>query len=144
MRGTWLERDLPVLKAAVEVFERDGDPMEAGDIAAIAKLDAETIQRALRALSTEPFFAKGQETANGAILWIGKPTSKALRVAGQWPSPETLLKSLINALETAGEDDTRVLEERSKIKQVALGLRTAAAQIAIGALGGAGGNLLSG
>ncbi len=59
MRDTWLERDLPVLKAAVEVCERDGDPMEAGGISAIAKLDAETVQRALRALSTEPFFAKG-------------------------------------------------------------------------------------
>jgi hypothetical protein len=52
-------------------------------------------------------------------------------------------RSLISALETAGEDDDRV-PERTKIKQVALGLRTAATQIAIGALGGAGGNLLSG
>lgn len=138
------QRDLPVLKAAVEVFEQEGDPMDADDIAVIAKLDAETVQRALRALSTEPFFAKVLETANGDILWIGKPTSKALRVAEQWPSPETLLGSLISALETAGEDGARVPEERSNIKHVALGLRTAAAQIAIGALGGAGGNLLSG
>lgn len=69
----------------MEVFEQKGDPMDADDIAVIAKLDAETVQRALRALSTEPFFAKGLETANGDILWIGKPTSKALRVAGQWP-----------------------------------------------------------
>jgi hypothetical protein len=99
---------------------------------------------ALRALSTEPFFAKGMETANGDILWVGKPTSKALRVAGQRPSAETLLDRLIDSLETAGEDEARVPEERSMLKQVALGLRTAAAQIAISALGGAGGNLLSG
>jgi hypothetical protein len=141
---TWIERDLPVLKAAVEVFEQEGDPMEAGDIAAVANLDTDTVQRALRALSTEPFFSKGMETANGDILWVGKPTGKALRIAGQWPSPETLLDRLIEALETAGEDEARVSEERSKLKQVAAGLRTAAAQIAIGALGGAGGNLLSG
>jgi hypothetical protein len=47
-------------------------------------------------------------------------------------------------LEAAGEDKARVPEERSNLKQVALGLRTAAAQIAIGALGGVGGNFLSG
>jgi hypothetical protein len=82
MRDTWLERELPVLRAAVEVFGQAGDPMEADDIALIAELDAETVQRALRALSTEPFFAKGLETADGDILWIGKPTSKALRIAG--------------------------------------------------------------
>jgi hypothetical protein len=118
--------------------------MDADDIAAVAKLDANSVQRALRALSTEPFFAEGQETANGDILWVGKSTSSALRVAGQWPSPEALLEGLINALETAGEDATRVPGERSKLKQVATGLRGAAAQIAIGALGGASGNLLSG
>jgi len=144
MRDTWLDRDLPVLKAAVEVFEREGDPMDAYDIVAVAKLDADTVQRALRALSTEPFFDDGQASANGDILWIGKPTGQALRVAGQWPSPQTLLDRLVTALETAGEDEERLPEERSKLKQVALGLRTAAAQIAIGALGGAGGNLLSG
>jgi hypothetical protein len=63
-----------------------GDPIEAGDIAVAAKLDAETLRRALRAVSTEPFFSKGMETCNGDIQWVGKPTSKALRVSGQWPS----------------------------------------------------------
>lgn len=143
MRDTWLSRDLPVLKAAVEVFEREGDPMDADDIAVAAQLDADTVQHALRALRTEPFFDKGQETANGDILWVGKPTGQALRVAGQWPSPEILLDRLVAALDAAGDDVERLPEERSRLKQVALGLRTAAAQIAIGALGGAGGNLLS-
>jgi hypothetical protein len=73
-RDTWLDRDLPVLKAAVEVFEREGDPMGADDIAATAQLDADAVQRALGALSTEPFFDEGQETVNGDILWVGKPT----------------------------------------------------------------------
>jgi hypothetical protein len=30
----------PVLKAAVEVFENEGDPMDADDAAAVARLDA--------------------------------------------------------------------------------------------------------
>ncbi|MDC8984092.1 hypothetical protein [Mycobacterium marinum] len=102
MRDAWLDRDLLVLKAAVEVFECDGDPMDVHDIARTAQLDADTVQRALRALSTEPFFGKGQETADGDILWVGKPTGQALRVAGQWPSPETLLDRLVAALDAAG------------------------------------------
>jgi hypothetical protein len=122
---TWFERDLPVLKAAVEVFERDGDPMEAGDIAAALKLGPDIVQRALRALSAEPFFAKGMESGNGEILCVGKPTSQALRATGQWPSPVSLLDRLIGALEAAGEDAERVPEERSKLKQLALGLRSA-------------------
>lgn len=144
MSDTWFERDLPVLRAAVDVFEHDGDPMDVEDIATAANLDIDTVQRALRKLCAQPFFAEGQETANGDILWVGKPTGEAIRVAGHWPSPEALLDRLITALETAGEDEARVPDERSKLKQVAVGLRTAAAQIAIGALGGAGGNLLSG
>jgi hypothetical protein len=51
VRDTWLERDLPVLKAAVEVFEREGAPMDADNIPTTAELDADTVQRALRALS---------------------------------------------------------------------------------------------
>jgi len=135
---------LLVLKAAVDIFEREGDPIAANEIAALADLNSDTVQRALRALSTEPFFGKGLETAKGDILFVGKPTSHALRVAGQWPSPETLLDRLVAALENAVDDETRVPEERGKLKQVALGLRGAAGQIAISALGGAGGNLLSG
>ena len=78
--------------------------MDVYDIAAVADLDSVSVQRALRALGTEPFFAREQETANGDILWVGKPTGEALRVAGQWPSPKALLDRLIDALETAGDD----------------------------------------
>jgi hypothetical protein len=50
----------------------------------------------------------------------------------------------VAALEAAGQDDTPVSGEDSKLKEVAAGRCTAAARIAIGALGGAGGSLLSG
>lgn len=50
MGDTWFERDLPVLKAAVEVVEQEGDPIEVGDIAAVANLDSDTVQRAMRAM----------------------------------------------------------------------------------------------
>lgn len=75
---------------------------------------------------------------------VGPPTGHALRVAGAWPSPDTLLERLIAALETAAADEMRPPEERSKLKQAAAWLGSVGSQVAIAALGGAGGNLLSG
>ena len=74
---------------------------------------------------------------------MGAPTGQGLRVAGAWPSPEGLDR-LVTALERAAEDDMREPEERSKLKQTALWLRGAVSQIALGALGGAGGNIIIG
>jgi hypothetical protein len=51
---------------------------------------------------------------------------------------------LIVALEAVAEDDSRQPEERSRFKQITLSLRGAAWQVAIGALGGAGGKLMTG
>ena len=74
---------------------------------------------------------------------VGTPASDALRVAGQWPSPEAQLDRLIAALEAAADDGTRD-DERSRSKQAILTLRGGAWQVAIGALGGAGGNMMTG
>jgi len=101
-------------------------------------------QRALRALYTEPYLEEGRSAFGGKILSVGVPTGEALRVAGAWPSPEGLLEWLIAALDRAAEDETREPEERSKLKQAAIWLGGFASQVAIGALGGAGGNILSG
>ncbi|WP_217156527.1 hypothetical protein [[Mycobacterium] fortunisiensis] len=105
--------------------------------------DEETVQRALRALYTEPYFERGVESGNDVII-VGDPTSAALRVAGQWPSPEAQLDRLIAAIEAAADDESRQPEDRSRFRQMALTLRGAAYNVAIGALGGAGGNMLTG
>jgi hypothetical protein len=51
------------------------------------------------------------------------------------PTPEKLLDRLVAALEAAGKDEARKPEARSELHQVASALRTAAAPIAIAALG---------
>lgn len=142
---TWTNRDLPVLKAVVQIFDETGRTMiRPGQIAARAELDEETTTRALRALYREPYLEPATESFGGHFVAVGPPTGNALRVAGQWPTPENLLERLIAALEVAGEDETVAEPERSKLKQIALGLRGAAYQVAIGALSGAGGHMLSG
>lgn len=141
---TWTTRDLPVLRAAVEIYDRTGRNPRAAELGAACEFDEDTVQRALRALYREPFFEKGMDTWGGGILAVGAPTSAALRVAGQWPSPEVQLERLVAAFEAVAADDSRPEEERSRAKQAGLWLTGALQQIAIGALGGAGGNMLSG
>jgi hypothetical protein len=140
---TWTNRDLPVLRAAVELFDDTGTGPRAMEIERRTGFDEEMVQRALRALYTEPYFEKGVESGNDVII-VGDPTSAALRVAGQWPSPEAQLDRLIAAIEAAADDESRQPEDRSRFRQMALTLRGAAYNVAIGALGGAGGNLLAG
>ncbi|GAT08067.1 hypothetical protein H7I77_13400 [Mycolicibacterium novocastrense] len=141
---TWTTRDLPVLRAAVEIYDRTGRNPSAAELGAACEFDEDTVQRALRALYREPFFEKGMDTWGGGILAVGPPTSAALRIAGQWPTPEGQLDRLIAAFEAVAADDSRTDEERSRAAKIGLWLSGALQQVAIGALGGAGGNMLSG
>jgi hypothetical protein len=143
---TWNARDLPVLRAVVDIYDGSGTYLtRATAIERHTGLDRETVQRALRRLHSQPsFFEKVVEASGGQIIMVGPATADALRVAGAWPSPEQLLQRLVSALETAADDDARAPDERSKFRQAAAYLGSFATQVAIGALGGASGNVLSG
>jgi hypothetical protein len=142
MEDTWETRDLPVLRAAVELYEQNGGGGVAPSaIAARLCTDEETVQRSLDALV--PYFEGGLR-GDDQVVSTGRPTSEARRAVGAWPSPEAQLERLIAALEAAANDESRDEEERSRFKQAALWLGGAASQVAIGALSGAGGNMLTG
>jgi hypothetical protein len=113
------------------------------EIAAAAGFDQDTTERALRALYREPYPEPGDIDYGGRYTFVGPPTGEALRVAGQWPTPENLLPRLIAALEAAGDDETIAEPERGKFKQAAAWLGSFASQVAISALGGAGVHMLS-
>lgn len=144
MPSTWESRDLPVLKAAVELYEEKGRGPRVSAIAARTGFDQDTVQRALRLLYTEPYFEEVSTASGVGFIIVGKPTSAALRVAGQWPTPETQVERLIAAFQAAADDESRPDEERSRAQQVGLWLTGTLSKIAIGALGGAGGNLMTG
>ncbi|MDV3215254.1 LexA family transcriptional regulator [Mycobacterium avium] len=143
MADTWQSLDLPVLRAAVELYDQTGRNPSAAELGAATGFDNDTVQRALRALYREPYFEKGMDTWGGGILAVGPPTSAALRVAGQWPTPEAQLDHLVAALLAAADDEERPEEERGRFKQAALWLGGTASKIAIGALSGAGGTWLT-
>jgi len=96
-------------------------------------------------LYTEPYFEKALgSSAQKEFITVGAPTSAALRIAGQRPTPEGQLDRLIAAFEAVAADEARPVEERSRAEKIALWLTGALSQVAIGALGGAGGNMISG
>lgn len=141
---TWHNRDLPVLRAAVDIYERTGRNMKPRQIEQECGFDTETVQRALRMLNREPYFEKVNGSFGGPILLVGAPTADAFRVAGKWPTPQNQLERMVAAFEAVAADEARPEEERGRAKQVGLWLTGALSQVAIGALGGAGGNMLTG
>ncbi|MFD0837850.1 hypothetical protein [Williamsia serinedens] len=142
MTDTWNDRDLPVLRAAVEIFDKTGSMAQPHELADFCGFDLTTVVRAVRALGREPYFDVVTDYGGGVSI-ASPPTGHALRVAGQWPSPESQLGRIITALDIAADDDKHPEAERTRFRQVAAVLGGAASQIAIGALGGAGGNMLS-
>jgi hypothetical protein len=144
---TWTNRDLPVLRAIVDLWEEqdeDEGGIEPWEIARRTGLDKETVRKALRTLNLQPYFEDAQVVGSGDIWMVGAPTADALRIVGQWPSPEVLLNRLIAELQQAAERDDLPEEERSKLKRTAIFLRTSAWQIALNALGSASGTIITG
>src|SRR3954447_4431258 len=70
---TWTARDLPVLRAVVDIYEETGrSVIRASDIESAVGMDKATVQRALRALNSQPsFFEKVTGALGGEILMVG-------------------------------------------------------------------------
>ena len=105
MDETWTRRDLPVLTAIVEVFERTGRVMRPNEIVEQSGLDADQVETALRALEGEdpPFITKLERRASGGISLVGRPTGHARRAVGAWPTPEGIADGLVAALDEAAD-----------------------------------------
>lgn len=139
-----MNRDLPVLQAAVQLSDASDMPVSASTIAGTVGFDEETTQRALRALYRKPYFGP-PHVGDDVIQFIGPPTDEALRVAGQWPSPENLVERLIVAYRAAGQDKMLSDPEREWFKQTADKIESdaPASQTAIRAFGGYSGKIIS-
>jgi hypothetical protein len=141
---TWTNRDLPVLRAAVGIFDKgERSNIRASDIERATELDTQTVQRALRALYREPFFEeRGTVEGQTGFAFVGPPTGEALRVAGQWPTPENIVERLIVAFEAAAKDEDLDEPDRTRAQKIRDGLLSGGSKIAIAALGSAGGHAL--
>ncbi|MFV8173819.1 hypothetical protein [Mycolicibacterium peregrinum] len=143
MDDTWFERDLPVLDAAVKIYDETGrNTIKVSELAKATGFDRTVVMQAARALMSGDYFEQILGTWH-TVLGVGAPTGAARRAVGAWPSGDVLTKRLVEALEAAADDASRPDEERGKLRQAARMIAGFGYQVAVGALGGAGGNLIS-
>lgn len=105
MDETWTSRDLPVLRAIVEIYEETGSAMGPDAVESATGFGPKVVQAALRALDSEqpPYISKLERVMTGDIIFIGAPTGHARRAVGAWPTAETIADRLITALDEAAE-----------------------------------------
>jgi hypothetical protein len=108
--GNWDDRDLPVLKAAVELC--DVDPFSQArdaDIESRTGFDREKVQAALRALREETPALLQFEDGAGRIMSVRFPTGKARRRVGLWPvMPDVLIQTLVELAEREPDEEKKV------------------------------------
>jgi hypothetical protein len=139
MADTWASRDLPLLKVIVEAFEENpnGD-VRLEQLQKSTGLSAEELTRAMAALARAqpPFFGGTMVSGLAYPVIISQVTERALIVTDQWPSPESSVQQLIEALGRAAETETDP-DRKSKLQQTAQVIGGVALQIFTGWASGA-------
>ncbi|TYC05679.1 hypothetical protein FXF53_04495 [Micromonospora sp. WP24] len=133
---TWEERDLPVLRAAVELYEETGRAMRVSDIVARSEFDEGVVQAALRAVAPAepPFFTSIKGSFGGGFFLVGAPTPEARRAVGLWPTPENLADRLVQAMAQAADREPDP-EKRGWLRKTADWLGSAGRDIAVDVAG---------
>jgi hypothetical protein len=136
MESTWEPQDLPVLDAVVRYF--DEEPAQPGprvaDIAKDTGFEVEDAYRALKAL--HPTYVQLQGALGkglGGSLVRGI-TDEARQAIGQWPTAETFVDRLADALLKAAEQEPDPVK-KSRLRSTAEALGGAVREVAIQAAG---------
>lgn len=113
MEDTWWSRDLPVLDAAVHLFQQQ-DFVYVEDLARETGFEVRDVGRALRDM--QGVFV-GQIMSMGDMeRWcITEVTPEARRAVGQWPTPENVIARLAEAFSAAAEHEPDP-ERRGKLR----------------------------
>jgi hypothetical protein len=133
MEPTWQSRDLPVLDAIVQHFEKGGpDFPTVKHFAEATGLEVGEVYRAVMALSPtylELSLSMGGE-ADTAIQGV---TDAARRAVGQWPSPEEWADRIVRGLLDAADREPDQ-ERRSRLRAVAEGLGDFGRDVLVGVI----------
>ncbi|PZM98423.1 MAG: hypothetical protein DIU79_00105 [Actinobacteria bacterium] len=107
IEDTWFSRDLPVLKAVVQLIDKEGPLLDMEKVEEITGFDTETVDRALVALRDEypPLFVKPSGAGNRRVAVIMNVTGEARRRVGQWPTPETLAEKVVAEILERAENE---------------------------------------
>lgn len=138
---TWVSTDLPVLSAAIELcLEAPGQLHRFHELVNHLSLPSEMVRAAmLRLDAASPSFLKivtewGDDDGLDIVLF-SQPTERGLRLVGAWPTPESALDRLIQAMETQAQQAGSEAE-RSKARDVAAWFGSAGRDFMINAIAG--------
>jgi hypothetical protein len=129
MAETWASRELPVLKAIVDAFEeKPAGQVRFDELEKLTGLSSDDVGRALAKLyvASPPFFEGNSGWGSPYPFIISRITERALIATGQWPSPQSLVDQLVEALAAAAKDEldpvkkTKLQEAANLVKGVAL------------------------
>jgi hypothetical protein len=121
VKPTWEDRDLPVLRAVLEITEEaHRTDASAQAIEEQTGFDGETVQGGLRALALAdpPFFAKVDRRFVAGVDRVWGPTERARRAVGLWPTPDDLADRVIAAFDEAA-DSAESEERRGAFRRLA-------------------------
>lgn len=137
LRPTWATRDLPILRAALRRLDA-GDPLpDLEEIRQEVDLTPDEVWGAVHALqSADPPYMEVElaggwgEQASGFVRSVSERTRREL---GTWPSPESLVDALAEALARAADAEPEP-ERKSRLRAAADGLAGMARDVAVGVL----------
>ncbi|MDQ2873611.1 MAG: hypothetical protein M3Y33_01805 [Actinomycetota bacterium] len=116
MEDTWFSRDLPILDAAVKLFQAQ-DFVEVGDLARATGFEPKAVARALRDMEGV-FVGQVQGRMGDVDSWfITEVAPAARRAVGQWPTPENVVARLAEAFSAAAEHEPDP-ERKGKLRAV--------------------------
>lgn len=129
---TWNDRDLPVLRCAVDVLDQPlAVHVGVDKIADTTGLTREDVVRAGRNLTRA-----GLVTTTGAmgapVLFFTDFSDEALRLTGRWPTPETALDRMLAALQTIANNNDIDDDTRQQARGFRTWLKTSATTIGLG------------
>ena len=102
MQQTWMERDLPVLDAAVAMLE-DNPMVTDAAITERTGFHLAAVKRALEALDGA-YVHLGRDMSG---FFVDAVTAEARRAVGQWPTGESLVSQLAEGLASASAAERR-------------------------------------
>lgn len=128
MRDIWTTRDLPVLRAYVELENADDDISNANDdVAAELGMTLDELDRSLSKLDQAEYI---HTRATFGGVYVTGVTERRLREVGAWPSEQTALDRMLEALESIAEhtDDE---DTRTRARKIIEGLSGAGRQLGL-------------
>lgn len=136
LQDTWFSRDLPILRSIINGLDTVGDPVRAERIVVDTGLPQDAVDRGASALVSARLIEATM--AGKELLWATAVSGESRRLAGSWPSPDSIADRLLATLEDLAEHGGDEVT-RSKARKALAGLGSLGRDTLVAVAGAAAG-----